>query len=269
MRRITLTAAVTSLLLSLSCVTPGSAGVAAPPRPAETPQPAASPQGLDPESIARLKKFLFGDLPLEELLEGVETDGEPWRHYASAVSNSKRGKNEEAKKDLRRALATPDPETRTLLFTWTALRALGERPPAATAERVQGVVCELHNEAGVSTLAAYADGRARWYGGRGAGLFWDVPGAEKVDALVAKLLRAAEPLVRKAPAAERHTPSEPPRDHFRMSVLTFGGIHVVEVFGPTITREHFAAPALLASVELLNAMYEQSEKERQKPNANK
>lgn len=273
MRTFTLTSAITFALCCVSCG--GLMRAAAPqsaPQPAQTPggvqTHTLSPEGLDAETRLKMKRLLFGDLSLEEMLEGVEPDEEPWRSYASALAHSRAGKTEEAKKDLRRVLSMPEPETRVLLVAWSALRGLGERPPAATAGRVQGVVCELHNEAGVGTLAAYADGRARWLGGQGAATFWEAAGDKEMDGLVAGLLKSAEPLVKRSPAVERRPRSEPPRDHFRVSVLTFGGIHVTEVYGPEITDwSHFAGPTLKSSVELLNALSKRAEEGDAKPRA--
>jgi hypothetical protein len=127
-------------------------------------------------------------------------------------------------------------------------------------DEVQGVVCELHNEAGIGTLAAYADGRARWFGGQGAGSFWEAPGVDKeVDALIAELLKTVAPLVKRAPATETHMPTEVEMEHFRVTVLTFGGLHVLDVYGPDIDgKAAYLAPTLMASVNLLDALGKRS-----------
>jgi hypothetical protein len=259
MKTLALTAALTLVLHSLAC-----GGVQ---RPGAAPAPSPAPEsvilsedGLSPEGTAALKDLLFADEPIEKFLGHAKLDGavaneEPWRSFALHVAHSKEGKVEEAKKDLRRVLALPDAETRILLSAWTALRAMGERPPRDVADEVRGVVCELHNEAGVGTIAAYEDGRARWLGGQGAGSFWEAPGDKEVDSLIAELLKAAQPLVKRAPAVERREPSEVKREHFRVSVLTPGGIHVVDVYGPDIDGDaRYLAPVLMASVNLLNAI---------------
>ena len=254
-----LTAVINCVLIALSCG--GLQRPAAAPSPSPTPvyevieEPEASP-----ETIATLRPLLYGDLPLDKLLEHIKpgspgADEEPWRSFALALKHSKQGQPAEAKKDLRRVLSMPDPETRVLLSAWTALRALGERPPAGEADKVQGVVLELHNEAGVGTLAAYADGRARWLGGKGAFIAWEAPGTDKeIDSLIGGFLKAAEPVVRKTPAAERHPAAEVALEHFRVTVLTFGGIHVIDVYGPEVDTGHFTRPAFIASVQLLDGL---------------
>jgi hypothetical protein len=259
-----LTLALTTLLSCAAAQKPS-----APPAP--TPEKVLIDDNpASPEAAAALKNFLFADLPLEELLArsdtggGAREEGEPWRSFAQAVSHSKAGKTVEAKKDLRRVLALPDGETRTLLWAWAALRGMGERPNGADADKVRGVVCELHNEAGVGTIAAYADGRARWLGGGGAVTFWEAPGLDReVDSLIADLLSAAQPLVRRAPASERRAPGEVALEHFRVSILTFGGIHVLDVYGPDIDgKAGYLAPTLTASGKLVNALTERQGREK-------
>lgn len=270
MKTLTLTAALTLVLHSLAC-----GGInqqqGASPAPSPTPETVIlSESGLSPESTAFLKNLLFADEPIEKFLGHSKLDStganeEPWRSFALHVAHSKEGKVEEAKKDLRRVLALPDAETRVLLLAWTALRALGERPPRDAADKVQGVVCELHNEAGVGTLAAYADGRARWLGGKGAGSIWEAPDSVKeVDSAIAELLKAAEPLVKRAPAVERRDPAEVKMEHFRVTILTLGGIHVIDVYGPDIDgAARYLGPTLMASVGLIDALDKNQPKQRQ------
>jgi hypothetical protein len=264
MRRMKFAAALAFILCPLSC---GAAQVGKP-TPTPTPTttkvyPFGTGEGVDPATSAALKELLFADLSLEELMaksrpsESGQYEG-PWRNFALALSDQKLGKTGEAKKELKQVLATPDPETRLLLSAWTALRALGERP-AAEADKVQGVVVELHNEAGVGTLAAYADGRARWLGGQGAVIGWEAPGSDReVDSLIAELLKAAGPLVKRGPPVERHKSAEVAMNYVRVSVLTFGGIHVTELYGPDVDKEkgRFAAATLMAGLNLLNALWE-------------
>lgn len=267
MKHFTLAAAAVLILHSLSCN-----GF----QRADAPTPANmsvdTTQGLTSDTSAYLKNLLFSDEPLEKLLAGMKQDDsgakeDPWLGFAQAVSHKKEGKAEEAKKDLRRVLSMHDPETRSLLSAWTALRALGERPRPEESDVVQGVVFELHNEAGIGTVAAYRDGRARFFGGKGAASFWEAPHSDKeVDAIIEKFLKQAEPFVKKAPAVEKHNSVDVALDHIRVTVLTFGGLHVTDVYGPAIEDErHFAGPILMTSVELLNALTNKGVEQEKKP----
>jgi hypothetical protein len=218
-----------------------------------------------PTALADLKVLFFADQSLEELTQKVDTTGaasahEPWSLFASALAESRKGKIEEARKDLKRVLAIPEGESRIRLWAWKALRELGERPPVSIADEVQGIVCELHNEAGVGTIAAYSDGRARWLGGQGKVTVWEAPGSDaEISALIKNLLESAKPLVKTTLASDKHHSSEPKLNYFRVSILTYGGIHVVEVFGPEINEKHAIAPVLIASVNLLAALSKRSD----------
>jgi hypothetical protein len=263
---LTLTAALTLVVNALAC---GASQRAAAPSPSPSPTPGlvtgrlGDDESSNPQVRDALKNLLFADEPLEKHLEGVgrgggvRADEEPWRSFALALSHSKQGRAGEAKKVLRGVLSMPvAEETRVSLWAWTALRALGERPPPGVADEVQGVICELHNEAGVGTLAAYADGRARWLPGSGAGFVWDAPGADKeLDALSADLLKAAEPLVKRAPAAEKRKPTEVEMEHCRVTVLTFGGLHVIDAYGPDLDgKAGYLVPQFEAAGRLIEAL---------------
>lgn len=265
MKAITLTAALTLFLHALlSC-----GGLQRDAAPVPTPSPSPTPklvmgrlgddESSTPQVSAVLKNLLFTDEPLERHLESIkpgdpEANEEPWRSFALALSHSKQGRAGEAKKVLRGVLSMPAAEeTRVSLWTWTALRALGERPPPDVADKVQGVICELHNEAGVGTMAAYADGRARWIPGSGAGYIWDAPGTDKeLDSLTADLLSAAEPLVKRAPAVEKRKLTGVEMEHFRITILTFGGLHIIDAYGPDLDgKAGYLVPVLTAAGQLI------------------
>jgi hypothetical protein len=204
-----------------------------------------------------LKELVFADDPLEkvvDLYKGQTLPGDiPFRRFASARSRVRQGHVKEAKEDLRQLLT--DPETRIRLWAWRALRDLGEKPDPNTVDQVQGVVCELSNEAGVGTVAAYEDGRARWLGGQGAVTVWEAPGSNpEIDKAIRDLLKAAAPLVKSVPVSAQHRSSRLEKDHFRVSVLTYGGVHVAEAFGPSIDEAHTLAPPLLTSGPLIQAL---------------
>ena len=229
------------------------------PQPTPTPDSSAA---FYPE----VKDLLFADQPLEEVLKHMEhrpPEGEannPFSLWASSLAASQKGQLQEAKKYLGQVLVLPDTESRVRLWTWKALRELGERPSPKVAAEVQGVICELHNEAGVGTIAAYSDGRTRWIGGQGAMTVWEVPGTDvELDNRIREFLKSAEPLIRTAPATEKHKTPEPKLEHFRVSILTYGGIHTVEVFGPEIHEGHRMAPTLLASLELLKTLQQKAD----------
>ena len=240
------------------------------PNATATPQP--SPGAAD---LAALKALLFADQSPEELLDMVEPTqtpppNDPLSLFGSSVAAARANKVDEAKNLLKQALAVPETESRIQLWAWKGLRRLGEQPPPDIADEVQGVVCELHNEAGVGTLAAYADGRARWLGSEGAAIVWEVPGSDaEINAHITKLLRAAEPLVRAAPVSDTHRTPEPEVEHFRVSILTYRGIRTVEVYGPSIEQSQPIGSVLVSSVNLLDALTQKSaeteSKQKQSP----
>jgi hypothetical protein len=206
------------------------------------------------------KALFFADQSLQQISEMAKPNApagpnDPWALFASALATSRQGNTDQAKNDLKKILDIPNGESRVQLWAWRALRDLGEKPPADLADQIQGVVCELHNEAGVGTIAAYVDGRARWHGGQDKMIVWEAAGTDsEIDRNIYELLKSAEPLVKGAPLSNEHKIPEPAAEHFRVSILTFGGIRTVEVFGPDIVEDHPVAPVLENSVKLLDAL---------------
>ena len=243
-------------------------------RSASGPNATASPEpALDAKATADLKNLLYADQSLEELLDISEPPqsppaNDPYVLFASSVKASSNNKADEARDHLKQVLALPNPETRIQLWAWKALRKLGEQPPPDVADKVQGVVCELHNEAGVGTLAAYTDGRARWFGGQGNVILYELPGGDaEISSLISKILKNAEPLAKAAPLSDKHQTSDPEMEHFRVSILTYKGLHIVDVYGPSIDESQPIADVLDATGKLVDALARKSREteKKQKP----
>ncbi len=220
---------------------------------------AAGPNA-SPASASDFRSLFFADQSLQQVSELAKpvvpaAQNDPWALFASALAASRQGNVEKAKTELKKILDIPNGEARVQLWAWKALRDLGEKPPADIADEIQGVVCELHNDAGVGTIAAYVDGRARWQGGADKKIVWDAASTDaEIDRLIYELLTASQPLITKAPLSEVHKTPEPAAEHFRVSILTFGGIRTVEVFGPEIVEDHPLAPVLVSSGNLVEAL---------------
>src|ERR1044072_2394548 len=225
----------------------------------------ASPNA-NSSATSDFKALFFADQSLQQVTDMAKPaapagPSDPWSLFASALAASRQNNTDQAKNDLKKILDIPDGESRVQLWAWRALRDLGEKPPADIGDQIQGVVCELHNEAGVGTIAAYVDGGARWHGGQDTIIVWDATGTDAaIDRNIYDLLQAAEPLVTEAPLSNEHKTPEPAADHFRVSILTFGGIRTVEVFGPDIVENHPVAPVLENSVKLLDALSKKGQK---------
>ena len=249
----------TLIILVLACLACNS-------KPGSNNSPANAGPNAGSSTSGDFKALFFADQSLQQVSEIAKPTApagpnDPWPLFASALAASRQGNGDLAKNDLKKILDIPDGESRVQLWAWRALRELGEKPPTDIADRIQGVVCELHNEAGVGTIAAYVDGRARWYGGQDKMIVWDATGTDAaIDRDIYDLLKAAEPLVNGAPLSNEHKTPEPAAEHFRVSILTFGGIRSVEVFGPEIVEDHPVAPVLENSVKLLDALAKKAEK---------
>ncbi len=227
-------------------------------RQAQQPAPAANQKKLE-EAILGLRDMLYHDKPLEEAAGLVAAHDEAFgpaladmraKDYGHALATLRAikgrpasdddlpywltlaaaqrgaGNAEEAKAAARHLLSSS--ETRSRIQAWTALRELGESPPAKQADEVLGVVVEISLNEGVVIIAGYSDGAARYFFSRGGGVIGDnLPEAAKQAAKA--LTQTAAPLARTMAAGVRQ--ALPARTHVRVSLLTPSGIRVAEAEG--------------------------------------
>lgn len=207
------------------------------------------------------KAILFVDQSFDDTVFGEHP---PNDLYAQAYKEYKAGKPEDAKKILKQLLADPAAEVRIRLWTWRALRQLGEKPPANIANEVQGVVIEVPVNNTVDTLAAYSDGRVRYVNGSGAGIIvWETPDHERIGPLVKQVIKDAQPVVGKTPTFDSHKPEN--KGVIRVSILTYGGIHIVEAKDGDISEGHIMGPVYESGTRLFVALMEENDKARAKP----
>jgi hypothetical protein len=205
------------------------------------------------------KNLMFVDQTLEEIVKLYKVPDNPFIQASNYVNG---GKPEDAKRILKQVLADPTAEVRTKLWAWNALRQLGEKPPPNMANEVQGMVMEVPVENWVDTLAAYSDGRARYLNGKGGAIVWEVPEETRISPLVGTLINAAKPLVEKSPVYSKHQPTK--GDVVRISILTYGGIHIIEAKQSDITERHIMSPVYNAGTQLFLALLDENEKSNNK-----
>lgn len=176
------------------------------------------------------KNLLFADQSLEEIAANFKIETAPskdnFAHYfALALDNVRKGKTEEAKKNLKYTLTIPNVETRVQLWAWKALRQLGEKPTANEALEVRGVVIEVPMEKGYNTLAVYPDGQIRYINYTGSIGVWDAPD-DRFKTPIKNILKSAKSFVNKTPISEKHKIAK--LGYMQISILTFNGIYQTE-----------------------------------------
>jgi hypothetical protein len=122
-----------------------------------------------------IRQMLFASQSLKEQVKNAHLDGTPgpFQTIADASKLVDSGKRDEAIALLRGVLDNPKLETRIQLWVWSALRELGQTPDPKFAYEVLGAIIEFPSGGGYDTLAAYADGSARYLNFSGAAIFWD------------------------------------------------------------------------------------------------
>jgi hypothetical protein len=231
---------------------------------------------------ALFKPFLFADQPLDDLVRDISPRGGPladaatqlregnageaevvitaamisrpdevgaWHRLLLAAALERRGNRPGAVAALRQLLAGAR-ESRIRLWTWTALRHLGEPPDRERAASVEGLVVEVDSGRGVETLAAYADGTARYLLPGGAKFVWDAPD-KRLAQPIADTLAAAAAIAADLPVGR--LAGEPSPQVARITLLTPAGPRAVEEPLDEIASTASArAPLFAAATSLLS-----------------
>ena len=172
-----------------------------------------------------IRQMLFASQSLNEQVRRMRLDGQPgpYQTIADSLQLVEEGKKDAAIARLRGVLELPDLETRTVLWTWSALRELGENPDPKLSFEVLGVVMEMPSGDGYDTLAAYVDGSARYLNFSGKAIFWDTP-----DATVKTLCRALiDSTIPASAGAKPRTSLLLPKHGAQITMLTRSGIFVI------------------------------------------
>lgn len=196
---------------------------------------------------------LYAAHPVRELLHTADLNGAtgPLLAIAETSKIADAGQTADAIARYRLLLTQPGLGTQLTLWIWNGLRELGQKPTSASALEVLGVVIEVPMKNGYDTLAAYADGTARFLNFKGAGIFWDQPDL-KIKTLIQRVIDASIP---GATQARPRTTLALPQGHAQVTLLTRGGLYVIaKPSGPVIqaggalmmelvTRKQLRSPA--------------------------
>jgi hypothetical protein len=236
-------------------------GLAATGASAKTPRP--SPEG-EAAKLHDVKELVFAD-DVDRFLSagGKPARGkkaapgaakDPLTDLGAAWERKRRGDVGGARAIVHAVLAARPAESRVELICWAALRQLGEMPSEADGQRVLGVVVEVPQQRGLDTLAAYADGRSRYFNQAGGGVFWeqvDRPEGELARDVVHRGQQAFE----LTPLVAKRSPSG--GGAVRVTLLTPGGLHVKEDSFEELAAGPFG-PTVDAAARLLQALVDAS-----------
>lgn len=203
---------------------------------------------LSPLFIAR-SRLWEGLLAQAKDLASAAAD-EALAPFVVALAEQRKGDVADAIKTLL-ALDVPTVDPRMRLWAWRTLRDLGVGPAPEIARELLGVVIQVPVRNGVDALAAYLDGSAR-YANHAGGVVVHEPGG-RIDAGVAEVLYAAEPMTARPTAERSRAPVA--RDKIRFTGLSRLGLHAIEVGAETfediqhpIGKLFFAASRLLGTL---------------------
>jgi len=201
----------------------------------------------------RAERYKDGYQKIKDAVRLYESD--QFKFFALAFAQQKLGYIEDAKATLTALLKHPQAESRTLLWTWSALRKLGKQPPPEIADQVLGVIIEVPISNSIDVLAAYADKRARYLNHAGGGVYWERIDDKKIGELIEKLIKTSQIKLSELRAKEIK-PAPGNRDDI-VSLLTPDGTFT---FAYSREIDSIISPILSAGTTLLVGLLEEHQK---------
>jgi hypothetical protein len=142
-----------------------------------------------------------------------------------------------------------------------SLRGLLFAPGRGADERagaISGVVVDVALDEGVDTVAAFADGTARYLNHSGAAVIWEAPDAE-VAGHVAALLAAAAPILAATGPIDGGHPEPPEAGSAQIAVLTRDAIHTGVGPMAALAGDALGGPVIRAAFELMTLLIERAD----------
>ncbi len=201
---------------------------------------------------ADLRELLFADLSAARAREVFGHVSAP----IVALADASEAHDASAAAVALAQLDAANPETRVRLQAFALARAAGVAPDA-DAKDVFGVVVDMGLAEGLDTLAAFADGSARYFNHSGAALVWDPPDMT-VGQLARALLDAAAAIAIMTGTLDGPRPAAPGSGQAMISVLTPGGIHFGVGPADALANDPWAGPVITAATELMAHLIERS-----------
>jgi hypothetical protein len=202
-----------------------------------------------------IRELLFGDVPLAEWRSRDQGGDslEPWSGFVAVRLALEKGDPTSAIDILQEQLSRPNLESRQHLQIWHFLRQLGVQPKDVEANRVHGVVLEVHLPGGLDTLAAYADRSARYINHGGRLIVWETRD-EAIDRVIDKVIQVGQLVAEAIGPWEEARPPAPAKGDARLSMLTPSGLHFGEGPFDALSQDPMGGPMIAAGAELMQAL---------------
>lgn len=190
------------------------------------------------ESANLIYHLLFCDLPELFQVNFKGTPGPPWSLLFAAPPDHAA---------LRQLADDPKSESRVRALAYCILRRGGQAVPA---KQLLATIVEVGLEGGVDTLAAFADGGARYINHTGKMTIVEgVPNPFQEE--IKSVIEASKPVVAAIGPWDKARRPAPPRGNLRMTFLVSDGLYFGEGQMEQMQREPMAAPVINAATTLL------------------
>ena len=155
-----------------------------------------------------------------------------------------------AGKDPATVAADEEAESRLRIVAYRLLKAQGKTPP--TDPPLLAVIVEIALDEGLDTLAAYADGRIRYFNHAGGGSM--VEDGTPLRAQVDGLLLASQKVVAQIGPWQGDRLPPPPTGQARLTFLVGGDLYFGQAPFEALAGDPLAGPVLNSATALLSAL---------------
>lgn len=206
-----------------------------------------------------MREMLFCDSPLDDWRprDGGGEEDEPWASFARARACVDNADSAGAIAALEH-VARGDFEARQRLQAWHNLRGLGVQPTGDEAKQVGGVVLDVHLDAGLDTLAAFADHSARYFNHAGSAIVWETSDPE-VDEIIDELFEISTVIVHQIGPWNNARPAAPPPGEARISILTPAGLHFGQAPMRALSGDPMGGAALSVGARLMQTLIKRAQ----------
>jgi hypothetical protein len=179
---------------------------------------------------AAIGHLIYGNLSVDELRPRGSGDlGEPWSSFERARQLLQSGQQDGAARIWQSIADNDGLESRHTLQAWHFLRQAGHKVPTGREKEVLGVIIEFPVGKLHDTLAAYRDGRARYFNHSGKAVIWedgsnDKVQNDKVQKAITDSIASGQVIARTTGFWDKPVLPDLPVGHGRLTALTLGGL---------------------------------------------
>ncbi len=154
---------------------------------------------------------------------------------------------------LKKVISDPGNESRAKVLAFNELFRLGVKPAH---KELLGIIVEVGMDEGLDTLAAYADGTARYINYTERMIVWESKDDSAISSTMAELFEKGRDLVTKIGPWDKERLPQPAKGNVRISFLVSDGLYFGQGPMNVLFNDQMGGPILHKASELMSLLVE-------------